>query len=195
MSTIENIIKEIMNQAQAQGDKAVSRAKERAEVIRKNEEQRRADWAADFDAHSATEASLLDEQLISADRQKRRRSLLETRNQVIEEIITEIQSGILAFPVEEYFAFLYKLFEQEAQDLDGIIRFGTADINRVPGDFVSRCQKLFPTHTLTLSNEPANMTNGFELQYGNVYHNCSVEGYFKTEKQVLRDKVNEILAS
>lgn len=195
MSALNKIIVEILAQANIQADGIISEANKKAVEILEKGQADREEWKRQFDETTEQECREILNRAESADRQNRRRALLHARGQVIDEIIVEAKAKIEGLPDKEYFDLLFRLFEKNAQPLDGVIRFAPADYERIPDGFLERCKQVFPGHALGLSGDMEDIQNGFVIQYGNILQNCSIDGIFESERQMLRDKVYEVLTS
>lgn len=195
MSGLDKIIAEILADAKAQADRILSESAEKAAEILEQGRAEREQWKHRFEEATEQECRELVSQADSAARQERRRALLKARGQVIDEIIAEAKAKIEALPDEEYFDLLFRLFEKNAQPLDGVIRFAPADYARLPEGFLERCRQVRPGYHLELAGDMESIRNGFVIEYGNILQNCSIDSIFESERQLLRDKVNEILTS
>ncbi|MFA5561436.1 MAG: V-type ATP synthase subunit E [Eubacteriales bacterium] len=195
MSGLDNIIAEIAVQANGKADRILSEARQKAAEILEKGRAEREEWQHRLDETTEQECLDILTQAKSATRQERRRALLRARGQVIDEIIAEAKAKIESLPDTEYFDFLFRLFEKNAQPLDGLIRFAPADYAGIPGDFLARCRQVCPGSTLRLSGDMDTIRRGFVIEYGKVLQNCSIDAIFESERQRLRDTVNEVLTS
>ena len=195
MSGLDRIIAEILAKANEQADRIISDAHQKAAEISEKGRASREEWKHQFDETADRECHEITSRAQSANRQNRRRALLEARGQVIDEIIAEAKAQIESLPDKEYFDLMFSLFKKNAQPLDGVIRFAPADFARLPHDFSARCSQVFPECTLKLRGDMENISNGFVIEYGNILQNCSIDCIFESERQILWDKVNEILTS
>ena len=193
MNGLNKIIDEIIMEAEVQAAKIVASA---AETANENSAKVRAEhevWKQEFSKPIKQECDRIIKHGESSDRQKRRSALLNVRNQSIDEIIMEAKSKITKLPDEEYFELLFRLFEKNAQPMDGIICFAEAEYAKIPLDFIDRCGRVFPENTIKLSESNEEIRNGFIIKYGNIIQNCSIDSIFESNKQSFRDKVNEYL--
>ena len=117
------------------------------------------------------------------------------RNKVIDEVLSEAKAKIMNLPDKEYSDFLFNLFNNNAQPLDGVLRFVPADYARLSEGFLQRCRQAFPDHDLQISGDMEGIVRGFVIQYGNILINCSIDSIFESEGQVLRDRIYEVLVT
>jgi len=195
MSTLDKIIEEILEQARGQADAIINGANEKAADIASQAQADRDEWKRQLDETAASENLERANRAESGRRQNRRRALLNARGQVIDAVIAYTKAKIIRLPDGEYSDFLFRLFEKNAQPLDGSIRVAPSDFARLRNDFLARCRSVFPENKLELSGDADGIENGFVIEYGNVIQNCSLDGIFEAEGQALRDRVNEVLTS
>ncbi|HHW45327.1 MAG TPA: hypothetical protein GXX17_00260 [Clostridiales bacterium] len=195
MSGLDKIIAAILEEAKAQADRIICEANQKAAEILEKGQAEREEWKRRFDETTEQECLEMINQAKSLSRQERRRALLGARGQVIDEIIAEAKAKIESLPDKEYFDLLLRLFEKNALPQDGVIRFAPADYKRIPDDFLERCKQVFPGNTLRLTGDMESIRNGFVIEYGDILQNCSIDSIFESERQMLRDKVNEVLTS
>lgn len=195
MNGLDKIIAQIIAEAKAQADSIIGEANQKAAEILEKGQAEHEEWKRRFDETTEQECLEMINQAKSAGRQDRRRALLLARGQVIDEIVAEAKAKIESLPDKEYFDLLFRLFEKNALPQDGVIRFSPADYKRIPDDFLERCRQVFPGNTLRLTGDMEDIHNGFVIEYGKILQNCSIDSIFESERQLLRDKVNEVLIS
>ncbi len=195
MSGLDKIVAAIIEEAKAQADKIIEEAKlQAAEILEKGRAEGER-FKRQFEETTEQECSKIIEQAKSLSRQERRRALLGARVQVINEIMAEAKTKIESLPDKEYFDFLLRLFEKNAQPLDGVIRFAPDDFERVPDGFLERCKQVYPDYNFRLTGDMESIGRGFVIDYGEILLDCSIDSVFESEKQMLTDKVNEVLTS
>ena len=109
MNGLDKIIEEILAQANTKANEILSEANEKTSEILEKGQIAREEWGQQFDEAAELECLELVKQGESANRQNRRRALLETRNQVIDEIIAEAKAKLTDEADKERF----KITEQE----------------------------------------------------------------------------------
>jgi len=187
MSALDHIISEINRMAHEKAAQLLAHANEQAIEIKQQGAQERDAFELQIEQKTSTQCGEIESRAQSANRQQRRLALLETRNEVIDLAITEARVRILNMPSEAYFDLLFRLFAQNAQPLDGVLRFGAADIANIPSNFLVRCKQVHPEHALTLSGDTE---AGHD---GNILQNCLLDEIFHSLLPILRDKANEVL--
>ena len=90
---------------------------------------------------------------------------------------------------DEYFEFLSKLLENNAEDEAGTIYFNEKDSSRIPESF----KKKLSDKKLTLSDECVDIDGGFIIKYGKIDINCSISGIFEDKRNTLSDIINRFM--
>lgn len=72
---------------------------------------------------------------------------------------------------------------------DGKIYFGKKDLARLPADFSAKLSALATGAggTVEISATPADIENGFILEYGLISENCNFRAIIESEKDSIRD--------
>jgi len=195
MSALMKIIEGIFKQANEKVDEILTEARQKAAEILKKGEADRAERERRIDETTERECREIAYRAQSADRQNRRRALLETRSQAINEVIAGAKEKLLNLPDKEYFDFLLSLFAKNAQPGDGIIRLAPADHAKIPDGFLERCRQVFPDYTLELGEDLDSICRGFVIEYGKIYQDCSIDSIFEAEEQAMRDRAYEVLSA
>ena len=94
MSGLDKITDEIINQAKTQAGEIIEQAKKQAGEIQEKETAKRIEWEKKFNSDSEAELRGILQRADSKNRQSRRMALLETRNQVIDEVIAEAKTKL-----------------------------------------------------------------------------------------------------
>ncbi|MCL1796393.1 MAG: V-type ATP synthase subunit E [Clostridia bacterium] len=195
MSALARVLDGITKKASEQADGILREAAQKAEEIRsKGEVERRSLGKRMEDAASRERGEVLS-RARSADRQNRRRALLETRARAVSDVLCEAKEKLINLPDADYCDFLLRLFEKYAQPRDGIIRVGGADCARISDEFLDRCKRIYPGHALALFGEPSGTGHGFVIEYGNIVQNCMIDSIFESEAQALCDRAYEVLTT
>lgn len=173
----------ITGKAQQERDEALAAAQKEADAKTERILARAKEQADDLIARADSAAML-----------KRRRLLLQTKQELIAETIGKAKEAILALPAEEYFALLLELVKKNALPKEGELCLSKADFDRLPKDFAQKLVEVLPEGAkLTLSKEDANIDGGFLLKYGGIEQNLSLQEIFEEKKDSMQDAAGKIL--
>ena len=153
---------EILAQASSQAEEASQAALERARA------------KAEFDIAAARSRTALEE----------RRVLLEMKNEVIRQVIAEAVANCKALPDAAYFDALLRLAAAYAQEGPGEMRLSRRDLDRLPPDFAGKLGGL------RVSQEPADIEDGFLLVYGDIEQNCTFEALVSARLDDIKDALH-----
>ena len=195
MAGIDRIVNEIQSDAEKEAAKIITAAEEAA---KKHE----AEVQAECDAAKATSDTNYEKELAREDKktasqceQIEKLIMLETRQDIIEDILIKAKAKILMLEKNEYFDVILKLLAKSVQPEKGEILFCEKDYERLPEDFDKKMNDVATRNggTLSISDEKAPIIGGFILRYGNIEINSSLDAIFEENKEVLTDTVKGIL--
>ncbi len=195
MSGLDKIISQIKDEADASAAEILNTAKSKADTIRRQAEEDCSELSARSETQNkAAREDILEKSRSSAQMQQRR-ELLNAKQQLIDEIIDEAHSSLLALPDAEYFDSLLKLVAKHAQPQSGEISLNENDLGRLPADFATQASETAKKKggDLTLSDKPCQIDGGFLLIYGDIEENCSFDALFSSEKENLQDTLHTFL--
>ncbi len=131
------------------------------------------------------EAERITERAISAAAQKNAQSLLAYKNQKIGEVIESAKKYVLSMDREEYMRRMQRLLESKVGNpaKAGVVAFNAADLKDIPSGFKAKIAEL----QLKIADEPADISGGFLLVFGNVEENCSIDALFRENYEKLVD--------
>lgn len=195
MAGIDEILNMIGSQQKQAEESIISAARRKAEAITAdgNEQAERA-----YEEHLKKASEQLERDYenacSSADAAMKRRILSE-KIRLIDETIDATARKLDQLPDNEYFAVLERLAAKRLRSGDGVMALSSRDLKRVPGGFVdnisSAAKKL--GGSVKLSEEAADIENGFVLTYGLISENCSFRAIIEAEREGVRDTAARVL--
>ena len=196
MTGLDKILKAIEAQADAVAGTVIAEAQKEADEIlaaaKLEAEQRCAQIVEKSDADVK---AILDRGESAAALQERK-VILDTKQQIISNIIAEARNKLANLPETEYTDIILKMVKKYAHMKSGKILFSSADKERLPKDMDARLKAVLADKagaTLTISEECAPLEGGFLLIYGDIEENCSFDAMFAEAREELLDKVNSFL--
>ena len=195
MAGVDNILKEILQEAQTKADGLLSEAKSKADEILQSSAQADEKMAEDSRRAALKGAADLEERAKSQSALRIRQAVLKTKQDIIDEVIDQAYTKLSTQGDAEYFGMAEKLLEKAVRPGDGEICFNAEDLKRVPASFKKNIEKIAAEKggTLKIGETPVKIRNGFILAYGGIEENCSLDAIFSEKKEKLRDLVNSIL--
>lgn len=195
MAGIDQITKEILDEASKKADKLISDAYAKAENIKAKAQE-------EADAVSAKSAAKAEEEskavLLRAESQaglRRRQTLLSARQDIISDVIEAAKKKLSEQSDGDYFAMIAKLLEKNTAEGEGVLSFSAKDLKRLPSDFASLASKIAAENNgkITIAEEAADIEDGFILSYGGIEENCTLKALFADKEDELRDCVHSVL--
>ena len=195
MTGLDKITSQIQEEAEAS-------AKERLDAANKEAGQILADARAACEVmeqeaaeKAAAEKANQEGRAHSAAEQKRKTALLQTKQEIIAEVIGKAYETLKNEDTKSYFLTMEKLLNTYALAESGEIYFSEADLARMPADFEQKIKAAAEAKggKLVLKKGPNAIPDGFVLVYGGVEENCTLKALFDGKRDQLQDKVNEIL--
>lgn len=124
-----------------------------------------------------------------------RRKILQCRVEMIETATQKVMEKLSGLPDDEYFEMILRLAGRKIHRGDGKIYFGRKDLARLPADFSGKLSALATGAggTVRISETPADIENGFVLEYGLISENCTFGAILESEKDSIRDILAEKL--
>lgn len=195
MTGLEKITGQIIEEAKTAAAAKLKEAQQEADRILSGAKEQCAAMQTEADEQRASSRELYESRVKSSMEQQRRTELLRARQEIIAEVIDEAYQKLSTEDTESYFLTMEKLLNTYALAADGEIYFSSDDLARMPADFEGRIHAAAEKKggSLTLQKEPKAIENGFVLVYGGVEENCTLKALFDAKKDLLQDKVNEIL--
>lgn len=123
-----------------------------------------------------------------------RNRYLEIRNAILNDIISAAYLEIEKFSDEEYFSMLKKLCVKNALSGECEMLLSGYDIGRLPDDFeMSINSEIYEKGAVHISTVPADIENGFILNYGDIEINCTLKAVFDENMDSLKDMLSTAL--
>lgn len=195
MAGLDNIVSEILAEANAAAENVRQAAEREAEEIAKTAAAQSRQECEALKAKAGqvreTEAARTKS---SADLQRRQR-LLAAKQEIIAGVIENAHAEIFRLDDAAYFELVKKMLGQFALDKEGEICFNERDKKRLPENFAEVADKAAKAKggSLVISDEVRKIDGGFVLIYGGIEENCSFEALFAAERDRLSDRVYQFV--
>ena len=184
MSGLENMKRQILDEANHSAEEQISKARTKAEEILREAREQMEEQSAVMAKKSEDETKDYAQRIASSSEMQRKQALLQAKQEVIQEVLEKA-----------YQQMLQKLLETYALPQEGTIYFSAADLARMPQKFedvIEQTAQKKGGH-LVVSKEPKDMDGGFVLVYGGIEENCTIKAMFHTKQDELSDVVQKIL--
>ena len=195
MAGVDNIVKEILQEAENAAEALLKEAKETAETALK--EGAAADEKAAEAAKLKAEKAVLElkSRAVSQSALRKRQAVLKAKQGIIDEVIRKAYMKLQTQDTDDYFSMVKKLVEKKARAGEGLICFNETDLKAVTPQVKEELAQIAKKAggTLKVSEDPVRIRSGFILSYGGIEENCSLDAIFAEKAETLRDLANSIL--
>ena len=195
MAGLDKILNQIIADAEQSAANRLEEARKEAAQILEEARQACQQMAEEVKQKEAEGKAFQESRVESSIEQQRRRILLRTKQEMIQELLLETEAYLRNQAPEDYFYTLEKLIGTYAWPQEGEIYFSQKDLARMPKDFDERIAQAAKKRggQLKRLNEPRPIPDGFILVYGGIEENCTLKSLIDSRKDELLDKVNQIL--
>jgi V/A-type H+-transporting ATPase subunit E len=195
MSGLDNIVKEIRNQAEEEAKEILQKAQQYCDSYMEDTRKAVDKEIAAFNKKAENERKLHEEKTRSGAEFLERNAILKAKQDCISDCIVKAMDKIEALPDDEYFALMEKILRANVQQGNGTICFGSKDYGRLSQNFKDVIGEVAKQNdgTLTIEKATAEIGSGFILKYGEIEENCTLKALFETNADAFRDIANKKL--
>lgn len=196
MTGLEKIIKHIEDDAAAISKSILSEAESKAQEIVSAAKAEGEKKRAEITERSKLEVEASLSRAESAALLREKKIILNTKQEIIEDVITKAKESLEKLPEKEYFDVIINMVKKNALNKAGYIVFSKKDKGRLAENFQDVINEILAGNsgaTLTISEETREINGGFILIYGDIEENCSFDALFLAARESLQDKVSKVL--
>ncbi|MBQ6385639.1 MAG: hypothetical protein IJJ38_05665 [Lachnospiraceae bacterium] len=195
MAGIDNITNEILEEAKAKAAEVIAQANGKAEEILSAARKECGDIASKSEARAEAEAENYAGRISSQAGMKKRQTILAARQDMIDKVIARAQEHLENQPEKDYFSMITELLGKHVRSGEGEILFSAKDAGRLPAGFAAAVSEIAEKAggKLSVSDETADIANGFILRYGGIEENCTLASLFAEKSDALKDIVHGVL--
>lgn len=194
MAGLEKIIERIASDSAAKCDGIIFDAQNEAQKIKDAAAQQSSDNQAAIVEAANKEAKAIVDMAESGAELEGKKELLATRVEIINKAIDVASKKLGDMPDDEYFAALYALAKKYAQSGEGTMLLSKKDLGRLPKDFDKKINEgLAKDAKISVAKDPANISDGFILVYGDVEINCTFDALIEDSRDAIKDELFSII--
>ncbi|MCR5651208.1 MAG: V-type ATP synthase subunit E [Lachnospiraceae bacterium] len=193
MTGLDKILEQIKKESDETVSKKLSEAKDRADSILEEAKKSVAGQCESIETNGRNEAAEIRKRAGSAADLYKRKAVLAEKQRIISGVFDKALGELEALSGSDYYNAVIKIAVKNALGQDGEIIFSEADKANVPSDFEMRLNAQLKNGRLSVSDKTRPIGKGFILSYGGVEQNCTFSALVEASKEVLQDKVQEIL--
>ncbi len=197
MTGLENIISQILSDAQKTAEEMLADAAREAKEILSGAEAEGQKITKEVSEESVRNIAALDQRSRSAAQLQKKKNILAAKQAIIDDMLSEGQKRLAQIDDKTYFETLIKIAQKHALNQAGEIIFSKADLSRLPKGFEKTLNAALAPKggRLAVSDRTQETGGGFVIDYGGIEVNCTFKAMFNSARESLQDKVRELLFS
>lgn len=194
MSGLNKIIEKIHSQGDQSKAEILENARKQAEeIVRQGEQEAQAAYNSIVNSAAAQCEKDL-EAAISSGKASKNRALLRVKVEAVNSVLEQALETIRSLPDQTYFDALLSLARKYVSKGEGTMCLSQKDLDRMPEDFEKRVNgALAQGGSICISKTPAEIPDGFILNYGETEENCTLEALLAADSEAIKDKIAEVL--
>ena len=195
MSGLDKITARIMEESAVKAKAISDEAVQQAEAIKAAGEKKAAEECERISKKAEASVRGFKDKGQASALLRTKQIMLWGRQELIHEVIETARQQLNSLSDAEYKDFIVKLFSKHLPDEDAVLLLNSRDKARLGEDTLDelKAAALANGAKLTVSDEPADIKNGFVLSYGGIEENCTIDALIDQSMEDLQDKVKEIL--
>lgn len=186
MSGIDGILNIIESQQKQTENNIIRTAEEKARAVEADGDSKAEKAYSEYMKKNLASAETEFRNACNSADAENRRKILECKVDIIRTATGNIINRLENLPEREYFDMILRLAERKFHDGNGKIFFGKKDLARLPADFKEKISGI-SGGKVEISDIPADIPNGFILEYGLISENCTFNAILESEKDNVRD--------
>ena len=195
MSGLEKIILSITGEAKEQSEAIIKEAEEEAAAFLSDSKKRADEEAERISQKSRTEVEGIRSRAKASAELKGKQILLSGKQELIAETLENARAyvGKLSDPV--YVKLIRAIFNKHVPEKDAVISFNEKDQKRIPANIIASFVQEAKERgaVLTVSVKPADIRDGFILDFGGIEENCSIDALIDENIEEIGDMINKNL--
>lgn len=197
MAVIENLKERILKDDTDKANSIIDEAKAKADVIINSAMKKAEETAEESKAKAEKDGRDRKDRIISRAQLDARNSILKTKQELIDRVLSLTIKKIADMSNEEYSDFIEKLLLSTVETGDEEILFSNNDRIRIKPDLIDNINKKLESSgkkgLLKISGEARNISSGFILRRGGLEMNCSIESQIRTLRDSLEGEIANLL--
>lgn len=195
MAGLDKMTRQILEEAKTAAEAKVEEAESKAAEMINQANEEAARISESISQKSEAEVANYKERVLSSIDLQKRTKVLSAKQELISEMLEKSYESLAGMEADKYFEMLLKLLDKYVLPQEGEIYFSYADLKKMPKGYEAEVKKAAGAKggSLAVSAEGRNIENGFVLAYGGIEENCTLRAMFDEKRELLSDKVRELL--
>mgnify|MGYP004448176805 CR=1 FL=1 len=195
MSGLAKIIDRISQESAEKAAGILAEARAYADGIRADAEKKTVAECERITKKAESEAANIAGRSEASAELRSKQILLAGKQELLTETIAMAKEKLANLSDAEYADVLTKLFMKHIPSQDAVLKLNAADMKRLPKEITDSFIRAAADNdcSLKLSEIPADIRNGFIIDFGGIEENCTFDALIDQNIEELQDKVKSIL--
>ena len=195
MNGLDKLVDRITGEADGQIKSIIAEAEAKAAEIKGESEKRMNAECERIGKKAQSEVETIESRAKASAELKTKQILLAGKQELLNDTIALAKEKLASLSDQEYTDFIAKLFDKHIPAQDAVLKLNAADLKRIPKDVLDGfAQKAKAAGAeLKISDEAADIKNGFVLDFGGIEENCTFDALIDQNIEELQDKVKSLL--
>ena len=195
MNGLDKLVDRISGEANDQIKSILDEANARAAEIKAEYDKKQKAECDRIEKKAQSEVETIESRAKASAELKTKQILLTGKQELLNDTIALAKEKLAGLSDQEYTDFIVKLFDKHIPMEDAVLRLNAADLKRISKDvldsFVKKAKEAGAD--LKISEEAAEIKNGFILDFGGIEENCTFDALIDQNIEELQDKVKSLL--
>lgn len=195
MNGLEKILDKISQDARKEADNILDAAHTKASEIKAESDKKISRECEEINKKALAKVQAIREKSKGTVDLAYRQIILKAKQDLIRETIAASRERLESLSDADYQAFFKELLDNHVPNQDAVLELNERDMRRIPKSVIEdfKQKALKKGATVTLSDEPAGIKNGFILDYGGIEENLSFDALIDQNIEYLEDETGRIL--
>ena len=195
MNGLDKLVDRISGEANDQIKSILDEANARAAEIKAEYDKKQKAECDRIEKKAQSEVETIESRAKASAELKTKQILLTGKQELLNDTIVAAKEKLANLSDQEYTDFIVKLFEKHIPSQDAVLRLNAADLKRIPQDVLDgfTAKAKAAGAELKISDEAADIKNGFILDFGGIEENCTFDALIDQNIEELQDKVKSLL--
>lgn len=195
MNGLDKLVDRISGEANDQIRSILDEAIAKAAEIKAEYDKRQKAECDRIEKKAQSEVETIESRAKASAELKTKQILLAGKQELLNDTIALAKEKLAGLSDQEYTDFIVKLFDKHIPREDAVLRLNAVDLNRIPKDVLDSFAKKAGEAgaDLKISDEAAEIKNGFILDFGGIEENCTFDALIDQNIEELQDKVKSLL--
>ncbi|MBQ7549293.1 MAG: hypothetical protein IJT03_06270 [Clostridia bacterium] len=196
MNGLEQILRKIEEDSSSAVSEIMDDAAQRARLNDEEETGKANARASEITAKAKKTAEQIAENSVGSCEAALRKGELKAKSDVVAGWLADSMAKINSMSGEEYYSAVFNLAVSHCSRQNGILLMNKRDKANMPGGYMKMLNDALPEGaSLELSDEDADIKNGFIIRYGGIEENCVFDSLLEEKTDVLKDKLFALIDS